>query len=167
MTAMPILDDLQRDTRDGILALTRRPGFTAVAVLSLALGIGANTAIFSLVNAVILREVPIDRPEEMVNLYLHQPSFRFSTFSYPDFEDVRDGTTEVFSHIGAFQFTPVQIDGNRGVDIVFAEAVTGSYFPMLGIDAHVGRTILPEDDVSPGAPRGHALSWVLAFRLCR
>ena len=59
MTAMPALDDLRRDVRDGLRALTRRPGFTAVAVLSLALGIGANTAIFSLVNAVMLREIPL------------------------------------------------------------------------------------------------------------
>ena len=81
----------------------------------------------------------------MVNLYLHQPSFSFGTFSYPDFEDVRDGTTEVFSQIGGSQFTNIQIDGDSGVNIAFAEAVTGSYFPMLGIEAHLGRTILPEE----------------------
>ena len=151
MTAMPALDDLRRDVRDGLRALTRRPGFTAVAVLSLALGIGANTAIFSLVNAVMLREVPIAQPEELVHLYLHSPGFRFGTFSYPDYEDVRDGTTEVFSQIGAFQFAPIQIDGASGINRVFAEAVTGSYFRMLGIDAVIGRTIRPEDDVSPGS----------------
>ncbi len=151
MTAMPALDDIRRDVRDGLRALTRRPGFTAVAVLSLALGIGANTAIFSLVNAVLLREVPVAQPEELVNLYMHSPGFRFGTFSYPDYEDVRDGTTEVFSQIGASQFAPVQIDGDSGVNLVFAEAVTGSYFRMLGIDAVIGRTILPEDDVSPGS----------------
>ena len=145
-----MLDDLRRDVRDGLRALTRRPGFAGVAILSLAFGIGGNTAIFSLVNAVILREIPIERPEEMVNLYMHQTTFRFSTLSYPDFEDVRDGTTEVFSQIGATQFAPVQVDGDSGVEMVFAEAVTGSYFPMLGIDAHLGRTILPADDLSPG-----------------
>ena len=64
--------DLGRDVRDGARSLARRPAFTAVAVLSLALGIGANTAIFSLVNAIILRNSPIERPEEVVNLYLHQ-----------------------------------------------------------------------------------------------
>ena len=102
--------DVSRDVRDGVRSLAKRPGFTAVAVLSLALGIGANTAIFSLVNAIILRDSPIDRPEEVVNLYLHQASFAFSTFSYPDYEDARDGTTEVFSNIGAAQIVPVQID---------------------------------------------------------
>ena len=146
------LAGLQRDVRDGIRSLAKRPAFTAVAILSLALGIGANTAIFSLVNAVILRDSPIERPEEVVNLYLHQASFEFGTLSYPDFEDVRDGTTEVFSDIAASQFVPVTIDRAEvgGVGIVPAEAVTGSYFPLLGIEAAVGRTLLPSDDVSRG-----------------
>ena len=146
------IDGLGRDVRDGVRSLARRPAFTAVAVLSLALGIGANTAIFSLVNAIILRDSPIERPEEVVNLYLHQASFAYSTFSYPDFEDVRDGTVEVFSDIGAAQFVPAQVDRAQGagVGILPAEAVTGNYFPMLGIEAALGRTLLPSDDVSQG-----------------
>ena len=144
--------DLGRDVRDGARSLARRPAFTAVAVLSLALGIGANTAIFSLVNAVILRDTPIERPAEVVNLYLHQASFAYSAFSYPDFEDVRDGTTEVFSEVAASQFLPAQVDRAEGggVGVAPAEAVTGSYFPMLGIEAAVGRTLLPSDDVARG-----------------
>ena len=163
---MPALDDIRRDIRDGLRALTRRPGFTVIAVLSLALGIGANTAIFSLVNAVLLREIPLRQPEELVNLYMHSPDFRFGTLSYPDYEDVRDGTTEVFSQIGAIQLAPVQIDGDSGVNVVFAEVVTGSYFPTIGVDAFLGRTILPEDDVSPGAHPVIMLShgyWQRAF----
>ncbi len=146
------LDDLGRDVRDGVRSLARRPAFTAVAVVSLAIGIGANTAIFSLVNAVILRDSPIERPEEVVNLYLHQASFAYSSFSYPDFEDVRDGTTEAFSDVAATQFAPAHIDRAEGggVGIVPAEAVTGNYFPMLGIEAALGRTLLPSDDVSRG-----------------
>ena len=141
-----------RDIRDGIRSLAKRPAFTAVAILSLALGIGANTAIFSLVNAVILRDSPIERPKEVVNLYLHQASFEFGTLSYPDFEDVRDGAAEVFSDIGASHFVPLTIDRGEGggVGLAPAEAVTGSYFPMLGIEAAVGRTLLPSDDVSRG-----------------
>ncbi len=140
------------DVRDGIRSLARRPAFTAVAILSLALGIGANTAIFSLVNAVILRESPIERSEELVNLYLHQAAFEFGTLSYPDFEDVRDGAAEVFSDIAASHFVPLTIDRGEGggVGLAPAEAVTGSYFPMLGIEAAVGRTLLPSDDVSRG-----------------
>ena len=148
---MHTLDDIRRDVRDGLRAVTQRPKFTVIAVLSLAVGIGANTAIFSLVNAVLLRPVPLRHPHELVNLYTHSPSFRYGTYSYPDYEDVRDGTTDVFSHIGATQFAPVQIDGDSGVNLVFAEAVTGSYFPTIGVDAVLGRTILPEDDISRGA----------------
>ena len=146
------LSALRRDVRDGIRSLAKRPAFTAVAVLSLALGIGANSAIFSLVNAIILRESPIERPEEVVNLYLHQASFEFGTLSYPDFEDVRDGTADVFSDIAASHFVPLTIDRGEGggVGLAPAEAVTGSYFPMLGIEAAVGRTLLPSDDVSRG-----------------
>ena len=72
------LSGLQRDIRDGLRSMARRPTFTAVAILSLALGIGANTAIFSLVNAVILRDSPLERPEEVVNLFRHQASFESS-----------------------------------------------------------------------------------------
>ena len=146
------LSGFQRDVRDGLRSLARRPAFTAVAILSLALGIGANTAIFSLVNAVILRGSPVERPEEVVNLYLHQASFEFGTLSYPDFEDVRDGTAEVFSDIAASHFVPLTIDRGEGggVGLAPAEAVTGSYFPLLGIEAAVGRTLLPSDDVARG-----------------
>jgi predicted permease len=146
------LSGLRRDVRDGIRSLARRPAFAAVAVLSLALGIGANTAIFSLVNAMILHDSPVERPDEVVNLYLHQASFEFGTLSHPDFEDVRDGTVEVFSDIAASHFVPLTIDRGegRGVGLAPAEAVTGSYFPMLGIEAAVGRTLLPSDDVSRG-----------------
>ena len=72
--------------------------------------------------------------------------------SYPDFEDVRDGTAGVFSDVAASYFVPLTIDRGEGggVGLAPAEAVTGSYFPMLGIDATVGRTLLPSDDVSRG-----------------
>ena len=143
--------DFGRDVRDGVRSLARRPAFTAVAVLSLALGIGANTAIFSLVNAIILRDSPIERPEEVVNLYLHQASFAYGPLSFPDFEDVREGTAEVFSRVAAAQLVPAQIDrAGGGVEVALAEAVTGDYLPMLGVEAALGRTLLPSDDVSRG-----------------
>ena len=159
--------DLGRDVRDGARSLARRPAFTAVAVLSLALGIGANTAIFSLVNAIILRNSPIERPEEVVNLYHHQAFFASGPLSYPNFEDVREGTAEVFSHVAAAQLVPTQIDrAGGGVELVLAEAVTGDYLPMLGIEAALGRTLLPSDDVFRG---GHPVAmldyryWQSAF----
>jgi putative ABC transport system permease protein len=154
------IDDLRRDVRDGARALAHRPGFTAVAVLSLALGIGANTAIFSLVNAVILRDQPIDRPEEVVNIYLNQAGFAYSPLSYPDYRDVRDGASDVFREVAAMQYAAVQVDRGGGLRMVAAEVVTGNYFRMLGLGAVAGRTLLPEDDVARG---GHPVV-MLDFR---
>ena len=114
MHILDMFESVKRDIRDSIRSLGRRPGFTAVAVLSLAVGIGANTAIFSLVNAIILRDTPIERPEELVNIYLDQAAFQYSSLSYPDFEDLRDGTNDVFSGIAAAQFVPVQVDSETG-----------------------------------------------------
>ena len=139
------------DVRYGARMLRKRPGFTVVAVLSLAIGIGANTAIFSVVNAVLLRQVPYDRPEELVNIYTHLPSFPFAAVSYPNFEDLRDGTTEVFSGMASAALVPVQIDQAEGVGFVLAEAVTGDFFRLLGIEPLLGRAIGPEDDLAPGA----------------
>ena len=151
---------LRRDVRDGARALARRPGFTAVAVLSLALGIGANTAIFSLVNAVILRNTPVARPQQVVNIYLHQTAFAYSTLSYPEYRDLRDGAAGVFEDIGAMQYVPAQLDRDGRLNMIAVEVVTGNYFPMLGIDAAIGRTLLPADDVARG---GHPVV-MLDFR---
>ena len=131
--------------------LRQRPGFTLVAILSLGLGIGANTAIFSLVNAVLLRDVPLDKPEELVEIYLSSPDFEYGVFSWPDFEDLKEGTTEVFSEVSGTRLVLVQFDTTDGVEMIPGEAVTGNYFQTLGIEAAIGRTLLPEDDVAPGA----------------
>jgi predicted permease len=145
-----LLDHFWRDVRDAWRSLTRRPAFTAVAVLSLAIGIGANTAIFSLVNAIVLRKPPIEQPEGVVNIYLHQAAFAYSTLSYPELDDLRKGTGNVFADIGGSQIVPAQVDGQDGVGTELAEVVSGSYFEMLGVHATVGRMLLPEDDVNRG-----------------
>jgi predicted permease len=149
-----LVDHLQRDVRDALRSLMRRPGFSSVAVLSLAIGIGANTAIFSLVNAIILRTAPIEQPEGVVNVYLHQAAFAYNTLSYPELKDLRDGTGDVFTHIGASQIVPAQVDGQQGIGTLVAEVVSGNYFQLLGVDATLGRMLLPEDDVNRG---GHAV----------
>lgn len=145
-----LFDILVRDLRDAGRSLARRPGFTAVAVLSLAIGIGANTAIFTLVNAVILQDVPIERQDEVVNVYLHQASFRHGTLSYPEYLDIRNDTASVFTDVVAMQYLVTQLDRDGGVGMVTVEAVTGNYFPALGIEAAAGRTLQPQDDVARG-----------------
>ncbi len=131
--------------------LAQSPGFTAVAVLSLALGIGANTAIFSMVNAIILTEPPYEAPEELVNIYMQYPDSQENPFSYPDYRDLRDGTSEVFSGVAASQIVLLQVEREIDIESLPGEVVTGNYFTLLGIEALIGRTLLPEDDVAEGA----------------
>jgi putative ABC transport system permease protein len=132
--------------------LRKRLGFTVIAVLSLAVGIGANTAIFTLVNASILREDLdlVDRPEELLDLFLTTADQEYVPLSYPTVEDLRDGTAGVFSGFAESTFLPVQIDGADGVEGVFVEVVTGDSFPTIGVEALLGRVIGPVDDVAPG-----------------
>jgi len=88
-----------QDLRYSVRVLLKSPGFTAVAALSIALGIGANTAVFSLVNAVLLKPLPVDHPEQLAALYTMEPSSSFpDSFSYPDYLDYRD-RNEVFSDL--------------------------------------------------------------------
>lgn len=91
------LERAWRDVQDGARMLRPRPGFAVVAVLSLAMGIGASSTIFSFVKAIILRDLPYDRPEELVDIHLELPGMSLWTMSYPNFEDVRDGTGAVFT----------------------------------------------------------------------
>jgi predicted permease len=131
--------------------MLRSPGFTAVALASLAVGIGTNTAVFALVEDILFRELPYPESEELVEVYLTQEVFPYSPLSYPDYLDVRDATREVFEDMGLGGFTFGQVDQGDRVGSILGELVSGSYFPTLGLDAAVGRTILPEDDLAPGS----------------
>jgi len=146
--------------------LVQSLGFTITAVLSLALGIGANTAIFSLVNDVLLKESAFDAPEELVEIYLTDPDLPFNIFSYPDFEDLRDETQDVFSGVTASRFVLTQVDREGIVETIPGQAVTGNHFTLLGLEAEVGRVLLPEDDLAIGAHPvvmlGHGY-WLRAF----
>ncbi|MFW6078868.1 MAG: ABC transporter permease, partial [Gemmatimonadota bacterium] len=127
------------------------PGFTAIAVLSLALGIGANTAIFGLVNAVILRSTPVERPEELVELNLASPDITWAPLSYPEYETLLEMTDEVLVGAAGSMFAVVPHDRGDRVESVTAEMVTGSYFPVLGLRPHLGRLLSEEDHVAPGS----------------
>jgi predicted permease len=143
------VERLIQDIRFAVRRLIRTPAFTLVALASLAVGIGANTAIFSLVNAVILRDVPFDDPEELVHVYRSVAGFSHATWSYPDFQDVIQETQDVFEGVSGSRIAFVQTDVDAGIEMEPAEIVSGNYFTLAGIDAVVGRTLLPEDDVSP------------------
>jgi predicted permease len=139
------------DLRYALRRMLRSPGFTAVALLSLAVGIGANTATFALVEDFLFPRLPYRNAEELAELYLEQDAFPFSPLAYPDFVDIREATREVFSDMGVGGYAFGQMDRGDEVVSLLGEMVSGGYFPTLGMGAAVGRTIAPEDDVAPGA----------------
>ncbi len=148
-----LLGGIGRDLRVAWRRFRSSPGFVATALLSLAIGIGANTAIFTLVNALLLREQPYTDVGSLYEVYLRSSDLEYGTFAYPDVIDVRDGTRGLVSALTATQFTVVQAErpGVTDIEMLPAEMVNGDFFPGLGIGAAVGRTLMPEDDVAPGA----------------
>ena len=145
------MDTLFKDLRYTFRKMLRSPGFTAVALLSLAIGIGTNTAVFALVEGILFRELPYQDADELVEVYLTQEIFPYSPLSYPDYLDVREATGEIFQELGLAGFTFGQVDQGDRVGSILGELVSGTYFPLLGVNAAIGRTLLPEDDISPGA----------------
>jgi predicted permease len=138
------LDALVRDVRYCLRGLVRHPGFTTVVVLTLALGIGANTAIFRIVDAVMLRGLPVSHPDDLLLIR--------SGFSYPRYQKLRD-RNDVFSDvIGSHTMRDVVIaTGDRALGRGATSLVTGNYFSFLGVQPILGRPILPEDDRASGA----------------
>jgi putative ABC transport system permease protein len=145
------VDALVLNLRYAVRRLRKSPMFTFVAVLSLGLGIGANTAMFSLVNAVIIRDTPYENPESLVDVYERMEGFSHGTLSYPDYVDFLAGSKDVFEDVAGSQLTLLQVDSDAGVEMLPAESVTGNYFSLLGIQPAVGRLFSNEDHVAPGA----------------
>jgi predicted permease len=148
------IEELWQDLRYGVRTLWKKPGFTLVAVLTLALGIGANTAIFSFVNAVLLRPLPVAEPERLVYVFGGVRTNPYNVSSYPDYIDYRD-RNKVFSNLIAYSPITLSLSGDDGADTISGLIVTGNYFEALGVRAQVGRTFLPDEDSTPG---GHAVA---------
>src|SRR5215469_9604040 len=142
-----IASDLRLSARRAL----KRPGFTLVALLSLTLGIGANTAVFSLVNAILLRRAPIPHPEQIAEVYQKQSDFPYAPFSYPDYVDFRRATAGTFTQMSISAFTVAAHDLGDHVESLMGELVNGDYFPLLGLRPAAGRLFGPQDDVTPGA----------------
>ncbi|HUI42293.1 MAG TPA: ABC transporter permease, partial [Terriglobia bacterium] len=158
------LELLWQDVRYGARTLRKSPGFTAVAVATLALGIGANTAIFTLVNAVMLKSLPVANPQQLYRLGDNnnccimtgdtQNGGSWVLYSYPLYHDLRDHTAG-FSQLAAFQpfvsDLSVRLSGvSAAAEPYSGEFVSGNYFSMFGVDAFAGRLLAPSDD-APGA----------------
>ena len=141
-----------QDLQYGWRMLLKRPGLTSIAIITLALGIGANTAIFSLVNTVLLRPLPVSQPEQLVALNSTSLSGNNSipTLSYPNYSDYRD-RNDVLSGLLLYRFSPVSLSNNGVNERVWAYLVSGNYFDVLGVKPALGRFFTSEDDKSPGA----------------
>lgn len=173
----PEMSALTQDLRYALRQLHKNPGFTAVALLTLALGIGANTAISSLIDAVMLKMLPVRQPQQLVLLswvtesqpgtmpwFAHSLSgnygpdstgnFTSTAFPYPIFEGIRDRNNEEFSSVMAFADTDgrlnVSVGGQAG--LADGQLVSGDFFSTLGVEAMIGRAITRTDDRADASP---------------
>jgi hypothetical protein len=180
------MSGLAQDIRYALRQLRKNPGFTAVALLTLALGIGANTAIFSLIDAVMLKTLPVRQPQQLILLHwvtASQPGtmpwfthslsgnygpdstgrFTSTAFPYPVFESIRNRNEE-FSSVMAFADTDGRLNVSVGgqTDLADGQLVSGDFFSGLGVEAMIGRSITRTDDqagASPVATISHSF-WV-------
>ncbi|HJZ52298.1 MAG TPA: ABC transporter permease, partial [Candidatus Acidoferrales bacterium] len=152
------MGNLLQDIRFGLRTLAKNPGFTLVAVLTLALGIGANAAIFSLTDQVLLRLLPVERPQELVVLRSPGKSHGRTwndvegghSFSYPMYKDLRD-RSDVFAGLLARFHVQVSVAGQGQSQLAEGELVSGNYFEVLGVQPALGRVLSSQDETGPGA----------------
>jgi len=147
--------------------LAKNPGFTAGAILSLALAIGANTAIFSLVDSILLRPLPVEQPENLVSLHaLDAEGGSFHSFSYLDYRDLKEGV-QAFQDVMAYDLSPIAWSIGDRAEVVQGFIATANFFDLLGVEAAVGRTFRADEGQVPGrdavAVIGHDL-WQERFQ---
>ena len=143
---------LLQDTRYAVRMLLKNPGFTVVAILTLALGIGANTAIFSMMDSFVLRPMPVSNPSQITVLALQQKRGPLGNqFSIPEYRDVRDQTSDVFSGVFGYMWGLDGLKVNGKPDRIVTNYVSGNFFSALGIKPVLGRFILPAEGENPGA----------------
>ena len=157
-----MLGDIWLDLRYAVRTLGKNPGFAAIAVLTLGLGIGANTAIFSLVNTALLRPLPVERPDRLVTLNYASERRMLPSFSYPNYKDFRDRNNS-FSGLLGYRFAQLSLSHDGVNERLWGYLVTGNYFETLGVKAALGRVISADDDRSPG---GHPVA-VVSYKCWR
>ena len=141
-----------QDLRYAIRTLSKRPGFTLVVIFTLAIGIGANTAIFSVTDKLLLRSLAVKNPDQLflITSVSVSPHFVSSVFSYPIYSDYRKDNN-VFSGLIAFERGELELSNGATTERVTSELVSGNYFDVLGVTAARGRTFAPQEDVTPGS----------------
>ncbi len=145
------VEDLLKDLRYGVRMVLKHPGFSATAIMVLALGIGANSAIFSIINAMLLKPLPIHRPGELVGVYVERTTAPggYRGFSYPNFHELREQAA-AFADLAAHNLTLVGVGDGGATRRVFADAVTANYFETFGVPLALGRTFTAAEE-RPGA----------------
>src|SRR3984957_16180468 len=146
---LPFLETFFQDIRFGTRMLRKNPGFTVVAILTLALGIGANTAIFSVVKAVLMRPFPFKDPSRLVRVNESVVKGGRSPVAYPNYLDWR-AQNRVFEEMAAYGDCELILSGKDMSDRVDCEQVSDTYFPLLGVSAILGRTFTPEENAVLG-----------------
>src|SRR5499427_10796329 len=136
---------LWQDLRFAMRVLQKAPGFSAVAILTLALGIGADTALFSVVNGVLLNPLPYPHPEELVSLSQKLPPFEQFAISYPDFLDWAR-MNHTFQALAAYRQHNFNLTGSGEAQRVKATQVSASFFPLLRVNPLIGRNFSPDED---------------------
>ncbi len=153
---MPLLEQVRRDLRYGIFQLWKSPGFTLTAILTLALGVGANTTVFSMINGLLLRPLPVPQSNRLVVLGMNfggpQPAYSFPEPIFRALER-RHGA---FSSVFAFDRSPFQVKSGVATEIIFGQYVSGTFFSALETPPLLGRTLTAQDDRKGGDPSGFA-----------
>jgi predicted permease len=148
MRRVNFIDDILQDVRYGVRVLAKSPGFTAVAVVTLALAIGANAVVFGVLNAAILRSLNVPRAESLYTV--QRGKDRLAQQSYPDYVDLRDRNRS-FEGLAAFDITSAGLDTGNSPTIAWVYTATGNYFDVLGIQPHLGRFFHGTDEHGPNS----------------
>ena len=154
------MDSIIKDLRFAVRGLLKRPGFVAVAVITLALGIGGSTSIFTVVDAALLRGLPYKQPDRLYHLWEKTPQEQFSKreFSYPDYQDYQQNN--VFEGLAAYTGGRVLLSGVGDPEFVGGPRVSANFFSVLGVDPIIGRTFQTGED-QPGGPKVAVLNYGL------
>ena len=139
------MNNFAQDVRYGLRVLRKNPGFTAVAVLTLALGIGANSALFSVVNGVLMNPLPFPNPHELVALYSRTGTFEQRSISYPNFLDWQKDNHS-FASLAAFRSDDFNMTGVGEPERLHAHMISAEFFPALGLEPLLGRNFRPGED---------------------
>src|SRR3954462_4355374 len=144
------MENFLQDIRFGFRQLLKKPGFAALAIISMALGIGANTSIFSLIDTVLLRPLPVHEPSRLAVLYgtLHNGA-DVTLQSYPNYKDYRDRNT-VLSGLALYRVVVTSLSHGGKNERAWGYLVTQNYFDVVGVKPFLGRAFLPEEDANPG-----------------